>query len=344
MKNILWFLISALFLSLAVSVLANGYDKYNVAYYEAGEFGVYTETWEGTKRQLDDMGLLGKLDVKYYESPGWDKDDKVHEVIAKKLMNDKDLDLIIGMGTKAVDVLLKNNNNKTPIIGMALSDALKSGFIKNVSDTGIDNFTTRYFPKRWLMLADTFYNLTKFKNIGLLFANTPEGHVYANYKQWTNISDKYGFKVSVRYMSEEETYEEVKRGLLDLINIDKIDAFYISAILPFDFREDEACSLLKLLADNKIQAFSRDGLPHIEKGALIGLTGTDWNSVGKFHARQIKEILIDKKKPREVNFIYNNRFTLAINLKTLKYIGFDGINLGHFHLFERVFTDVCWEE
>jgi ABC-type uncharacterized transport system substrate-binding protein len=344
MKYILSFIIFIIFFCSVVSVNATERIKYKIAYYEAGEYGVYTKTWDETKNDLKKSGLLDKIEIKYYESPGWSVDNSKQEEVAKKLMADTELDMIVGMGTIAVENLLKYNNNKTPILGMGLSDALKSGFIKNLNDTGIDNFTTRHFPKRWLMLIDTFYNLVKFKNVGLLFANTSEGHVYANYKQWSYVANKYGFKISIRYVSEKEGYEEVKQALEDLIKKDKIDAFYISAILPFDFDDIRSCKLLKILYDNQIYSFSRDGLPHVKKGALLGLTGTDWVNVGKFHGKQIREILVEDKRPRDIDFVYNNRLVLAINLKTLKHIKNNKISPGHYHLFEQIFTNVCWEE
>lgn len=318
-------------------------DPYQVVYYEAGNYSVYDETWSSTVHTLKEQGLLSKLEVREYISPGWDKPNNTHDEIARDLMSRKDIDLIISMGTVASKYILKNNNNKTPVITMALSDAKRSGIVVN-NKLVARNITTRYFPNRWLIVGDTFYNLVKFKNLGLVFNDTPEGHVYANYPQWQILSKKHGFKISFRYIPMNETYGDVKEALSNLIVNSNIDAYYISSLLPFNYNDPDCVKLLQYLAENKIPTFSRDGIEHVKLGAMLGLTGTDWDSVGKFHTRQIKEILIDKKLPKEVDFIYNNRFTLALNLKTLMMVGYDSISPEYLHLFEKFFKSVEWED
>ncbi len=78
-------------------------------------------------------------------------------------MNREDINFVIAMGTAATAALLKVNNYKKPIMAMWVADPLGAGFVKNLDDSGIDNFTTRIIPNRWKIMFEIFYDVVHFK-------------------------------------------------------------------------------------------------------------------------------------------------------------------------------------
>jgi hypothetical protein len=92
----------------AVPVQASG-DTFKVGYLEGGDYWLFDRTLEATKNALKEQGWHDRIEFpeSAYFSPGWDKGEAVWNEKANELMQRKDLDLVIGMGTDATKALLQ---------------------------------------------------------------------------------------------------------------------------------------------------------------------------------------------------------------------------------------------
>ncbi|MBU1611700.1 MAG: hypothetical protein KKC99_07630, partial [Proteobacteria bacterium] len=148
-----------------------------IAYLEAGEFWLYSSTFDAFKAALAENTEFAPQ-YPIHVSPGWGapREDLIAE--AKKIMADKEIDLIIAAGTSASRVLLQVNNGTTPIIGIALADPIAAKLVLSAEDSGVDNFTCRVIPNRWKNMFRVFSDVVQFKKLGLIYPKGPEGRLY----------------------------------------------------------------------------------------------------------------------------------------------------------------------
>lgn len=333
-KFILFVLLFSIFFSFSY---AHG-KRYKIGYIEGGEYWLFDHTFASLKKAVDEKGWTNKIifPENARVSPGWDKLETLNKN-AEDLMARKDLDLIISAGTDATSAILKKNNNKTPIIALAVSSPLKSGFIKTLKDSGIDNFTTRVVEKRFERMFIIFHGVVGFKNLGLIYPDTENGRKYTNLKEAKNIASSRNFKIS-EFILKQETTADCLKALEHLIKKDQIDAFFIPSLLPFDLNKGSVDKILSFLRKNKIATFARNGSRYVKAGALMGFSSIDFTARGNFLANQLISIL-NGTKPRALNMIDNAVPKISFNLKTASEINFDP-SFDFLGSTDEIFTDI----
>ena len=304
---------------------------YKIGYIEGGEFWVFTEIKNLIQKYMNEPGHInapewnGKVeypaDAQF--SPGWDDENlKKLPEMAQRLMARDDLDLIIAAGTDATRAVLKANNNKTPIISIAVSDPIKSGFVKDENDSGIDNYTARLEPGRYKRMFRIFHDVVMFQKLGLMYPDNDSGRLYTNLDEAYQVSKERGFQV-IEYnkVSSVESNEECYEGIKYLI--DKgIDAFFIPVLNCFDWKKSDVKRLLDLLTENKIPTFAREGTKYVKSGALMGFSSIDFSQRTRFIVRKIIRIF-NGEKPRSLPMVDDAVPKISINLHVAEQIGFD---------------------
>lgn len=335
----LFFLLLGVFLAFApMPVHARDVSVKRIGYLEAGHFWLFDRTYAAFIHALDSNSAIhAEYPPDASHSPGWEPENMARlPVLAKALMQRQDLDLIVGMGTAAVKALLAANNGSTPILGMGMADPVAAGVVRDVTDSGVDNFTCQVIVDRWTTMFRVFHDVVRFKKLGVLYQNTPEGRVYAALNDVQAIAPELGFSVAeYGKLSTAETDDECRRGL-EKLREEGMDAFFIGPLNCFDWDSNDVAALLELLNDWKIPTFARDGSDFVKAGALMGFSTWNFGPTGEFLANQAVAIL-SGSAPRSISMLDRMEPTIAINLETAAKIGF------HFPLDVLVVSDEIFE-
>lgn len=297
---------------------------YRIGYLEGGSYWIFSQELDAVKKALSDMGWKDKVEFPKdaYFSPGWDEDKKPQWAeSAKKLMDRTDIDLIIAAGTDAVSALLKVNNQRTPIMGISVSDAIKSKFVLNEKDSGVDNFTVRVAPNQYKRMFEIFHDVVGFKRLGLIYPDTESGKTYTNLDDAQIVAKERGFEVIEYKNITDEKQEECLSGLRYFAD-QKVDAFFIPSLVCFDWKHSDVKALLDFLAEKKIPSFARNGTRDVKAGALMGFSSIDFSGRGKFIADKIVKIF-QGEKPRSVPMVDNAMPKISFNLHVAEKIGFN---------------------
>jgi len=301
---------------------ATAENTFKIGYLEGGKYWLFTRTFDDTKTALKQKKWLDKItfadDAMY--SPGWEAGETAWQKRAKELMTDDTLDLVIGMGTDATRALLAENTGKTPILGMGVSDAMKAGFIKSNTDSGIDNFTVRIVPGRYKRMFEIFHQVVGFKKLGLIYPDTQSGRNYTNLDNAREVAGEKGFKL-VEHILDTEKTEDCLAGLKTLVK-QGIDAFFVPSLLCFDWEKSDVDRLFDFLRKSNIPTFARNGSRDVKAGALMGFSTIDFSKRGQFLADRMIEIL-SGATPRKLIMKDDAVPTITLNIYVARQIGFD---------------------
>lgn len=299
--------------------------KYKIGYLEGGPFWTFSETMKATNLALEKMGWKDRVEFPNdaWFSPGWEKEEKPElQERARELMAQQDLDLVIAAGTAAAKALLKANNGKTPIVAICVADPVKAGLVTNEKDSGVDNFTTRIVPGEYRRMISMFHDVVQFKKLGLMYSDTENGRQYAHLEDVRHVAKQRGFElIEYNKLSSSEKTEECREGMRTLVQ-QGMDAFFITALICFDWKESDVSALLAYLAENKIPSFARDGTMHVKGGALMGFSTVDFTSRGIFTGQQVVKVL-EGVKARSLPMVDDATPKISLNLAVAAQIGFD---------------------
>jgi ABC-type uncharacterized transport system substrate-binding protein len=330
-KNVKIFLLAVVGLTV-MTVSGVCAKEYRVGYLEGGSYWTFTDTLEAIMQELaktdqwKDLGWNGSViipeDLRF--SPGWEPEKApLLEQRARELMQRNDIDLIITAGTGATTEILKANNGKTPIVAMAVADAVKSKFVLNQDDSGVDNFTVRIVPGRYERMFEIFHDVVGFQKLGLVYPDTDGGRKFSSVEDAITVAKRKGFEIeSYTDISSAETMEECMAGVKYLVTQKKIDAFFIPALNGFDWVQSDVKPIFDFLMANKIPTFSREGTKSVKAGALMGFSTYDFSGRGKFLAERIIKILLGTS-PRKLGMIDNATPKISLNIYVAEQIGFD---------------------
>jgi hypothetical protein len=205
--------------------ITNNGKKWQIGYLEGGPYANYQSilkqmivTWMDTgwiegasipksRDKIETRTLWKFLSTKiksdYLEFPAdnywtgkWDTAErgKLKKNILKRLNIKKDIDLMLCFGTWAGQDLA-NNQHSTPVMVLSASNALQSGIIKSVEDSGFDHVHAWIDPSKSERQLRLFHEITGFKRLGLAFENDLDGRSYAAVSDVFRLSRELGFEV-----------------------------------------------------------------------------------------------------------------------------------------------------
>ncbi|MCP3901184.1 MAG: ABC transporter substrate-binding protein, partial [Desulfobacteraceae bacterium] len=328
-------------------------QKWRIAYYEGGEYIEYKMTLIATLKGLMKLGWIET--VKIPELPGedtkslwnwasknlkskylffnknahfssdWKEETrkKIVDSIIKRLnWKEKNIDLIIAMGTWAAEDLA-NNKHKTPTLALAVSDALSSGIIKSYEDSGLDHLHARVDPLRYERQIQIFHDIIGFQKLGIMYEDTVRGKSYASVDKVEKIAKERGFEITRSFIPKGiEDKKEAEKSIIKCFEelCGKADAIYVT--LHMGINKDSLPLLVNIANKKDTPTFSQAGSEEVKYGFLMSISQAEFKYVGQFHAETIAKIF-NGAKPRQLSQFFEEPSKIAINLKTAENIAYD---------------------
>jgi hypothetical protein len=322
-------------------------SEFRVAYIEGNRFSSFIMTYQAVKKRLHELGVADKLefpmpDACYSPNNDLTKEEREAELarMAHDLLVRKDIDMIFAAGTDATAALLNHsgcidNENKRvrednpacqlpiPIIASSVSDAVKSGFVLNIHDSGIDNFSVGITPDGYIRMVRVFHDEVQFKKLGLLYIDSESGRQFSNVEDAQVVAKERGFSLVHQILTEPVTQAQCDTALKKMVS-QGIDAFYMSVFTCFEWGKphNDVVHNIAYLLDNKIRIFARQGSRDVKAGALMGFSSLDFSARARFVVDMMIKVM-QGSKPRNLSMIDQSLPTIALNLYTAQKIGFD---------------------
>lgn len=291
-----------------------------IAYFEPGHFWLYDSTYDAFKNALKERNVSASYPENLNFSMNWEATPEQMQDVAKKIFAAHP-DLVIAAGTAAVRALLAVNDGHTPIIGIALADPIAAGLVKNVNDSGVDNFTCEVIPDRWQSMYKAFHEVIRFKNLGIMYPAGPEGRIYAGADDALLVGRQTGFAVLEEVIPDEST-ASCQEGLRRLYERGA-DAFFIGPLNCFDWSATDPTPLIDLLNKTyQMPTFARDGSVFVQGGALMGFATWDFTPSGKNLADKAIQIF-EGRKARSLPMRAFVEPLIALNLQTARELEID---------------------
>lgn len=324
---------------------------WRVLYVEGGPFSNYQQTLAQTARGLEKLGLISNGQVAVPEdtestsgmwqwladhakgriqflrdghySADWDATARRHmkEAIIDRVRNRKDVDMIIAMGTwSGLD--MSSENLGIPVFSMSVTDAVTAGIVKSAEDSGKDNVHAQLEPGRFRRQISMFHEIFHFKKLGVPFEDTPEGRNTAAMDEIEQTAKELGIELVLRSAPLDlpdaaQAFSNLKKCVEELSK--ESDAIYLTyTSTPVE----KIPELMTPIIEAGIPSFAQAGPQLVEYGVLMSLAQASFADIGQFEAEAIAAV-VNGKKPREVNQIFEPELGLAINLKTAMRIGWN---------------------
>ena len=257
-------------------------------------------------------------------SANWDDTQRTANRAAAidRLAHGGDIDLIIAMGTWA-GLDLANNDHAVPTLVMSTSNPIEAGIIRSATDSGYDHVHAWCDPERYVRQARLFYEIARFKRLGVIYEDTPDGWTYANLNELTQVAHEQHFELVLCAapdigVSEAEALQGVQQCLAELAP--KIDAMWIGNAHR-GFKTQAMPDLLAPLFKYNVASWSVSGSVQVARGVLLSISRRDLSGLGLWTARVVAQIF-HGVKPRAIDQVYVMTSTIDINLETAHRIGF----------------------
>jgi len=325
--------------------------KWRIGYCESESFNSYTDTLAAIVKGLAELGWITGLDgfdqaVNTRDSKKiwhWLAAQKVspdlqfvadafynlkdspkgtEEKIIQRLQQEKDLDLMLAMGTRA-GVALANNRHNTNIFVFEAANAVRSGIVKSAEDSGLDHVWAHVDPQCFERQLKVFHDIVKFKKLGLVYENSEAARVYSAVSEVEKLAAGQGFGIVRDYVNEpanakdyERYYRQVGAAYAKLSK--QVDAMYVTVAC---LEENKLAELFQPFYQNKIPVFSQSGEEEVEHGALMTVSVTDEVNLGRFGADNISRCL-HGTKPRQLPQSFQSAPKLILNAEVARKIDF----------------------
>jgi ABC-type uncharacterized transport system substrate-binding protein len=258
-----------------------------------------------------------------YWSAGWDE--KVRErnkqVIIDRLNEKNDIDLMLAFGTKA-GLDMANDLHSTPTLVVSSSDAIRAGIVKSAEDSGLDHIHAKVDPRRFERQIRLFHEIVRFKKLGIAYENTPTGRTYAALEDVRKAAADLDFEVfECHTLDEVKSIRESEESVVACCQrlAPQVDAFYIT--MQNGVNVKSLPRILDPLAKHRVVTFSQSSTKEVKYGATMSLAAENYQSLGRFHAKTMVNIL-NGTKPRDLPQVFENTQQIAINLEAAKRIRF----------------------
>lgn len=327
--------------------------KWRVAYIETGPYSNYAGTLYYLLKGLESRGWVkgvdrvpftwGQLDTKSM----WDyissqKDFSAHlefvadgyyslksmpgqeSTVLKRYTEKRDADLLIVMGTVAGKLMAVDENLSNTMV-FSTSNAVKSDIVKTAALSSRPKIWAHMDPYRYKQQLQVFADIFKFKKMGLVYEDSPNGKAFAAVDDIEAVSKEKRFEVVKRLVPGAKNYEDQERYFKDLMQAHQelsaeVDGFYYAISPAPGLRPEHLYAALRPFYDKKIPVFSQLGDEDVSRGALLSIARADFSGVGQFGAEQMVKLL-NGAKADALPQIYSDTPTIALNMQVSKQIG-----------------------
>jgi ABC-type uncharacterized transport system substrate-binding protein len=249
------------------------------------------------------------------------REQTVKEII-HRLTTEKDIDLMIAMGTWAGKDLA-NNKHQTNTMVVSASDAVGAGIINSVHDSGYDHVHAYVDPYRYQRQVKVFHDMIGFQKLGVAYEDSVDGRSYAAIDMVEKVAKARNFKIERCYaVSDIADVDKREREYVDCFRklAQKVDAIYVTVHGGVSARSIP--ELVDVANSHRIPTFSQSGSEEVKWGILACLSQAGFKYVGQFHAETFAKVF-NGAMPRDLDQIFEEPKKIAINLKTAVAIGYD---------------------
>lgn len=269
----------------------------------------------------------------------------VQEALARRLTLQKDLDLLIAMGTGA-GVFLSQLDYEIPTMIFSSTNAVQSGIVRSENDSGAEHLWAHIDPGLYRRQVEVFYDLFHFKKLGVVYPHNPVARVFSAIDDVQAVASERGFQV-VEYDIVEPrdgTDDELERYYLDLTQAftalaKEVDAVYLTYGA---WRLRDLPHLLTPLYEGKIPVFSQQGADEVAHGALLSLAPVDFAGIGQFGAQNMAKVFYDIP-PRRLQQVFVHTPNIAINVEAAKKIDYK-VPFELLLLADKIYTEIAGEK
>ncbi|WP_300717913.1 ABC transporter substrate binding protein [uncultured Desulfovibrio sp.] len=331
-----------------------GDKAWRVIYVEGGPFSDYQRIFQGLALGLEERGLIENGHVPLpsdseetqgmwqwlashaggerivflpdgFYSAGWDKQqrERIRQDVLQRIRERKDVDMILAFGTWAGQDF-SAQDLPVPVIVSSVTNAVDSGIIPSVSDSGRDNLVAPIEPDRFKRQVLLFHDIFAFKTLGIAYEDTPAGRGSIALNE---IEDAAG-ELGVTLVRCTDTFDIQDANLASdrLLACHKklaeqgVEAVYLT--YNVGLQADAMRRVLQPLADARIPTFSQLGSPDVVHGALLSVAQSSITEEGRFSAGLVDAIL-KGARPRDLSPVFESPVSMALNLFMATLIGWN---------------------
>ena len=256
-----------------------------------------------------------------YYSSDWNENEweKVHASLRKRILEERDVDILLGMGV-AAGLQFADSSLGIPVMIVDPSSPEAAGIIGPGKFSNKSNVHVQKYPKRELMTLSSFYEIFGFKDLGIIVDSDPDMQNAQSFSLIKKIASELGINLhycvgSIHDSDNPESRREFLR-CRDEIK-DKIDAIYLP--LFNGIPDKNFFSYIRPLVEKDIIVISSNRIMEVKKGSLITLVEDGIEESGRFEA-DVMEKIIDGVKPEMINQNFNTNLSFALNMKTAKLV------------------------
>ncbi|MFZ7101722.1 MAG: ABC transporter substrate binding protein [Peptococcaceae bacterium] len=320
--------------------------KWRIGYCESENFITYTETLVAVVKGLEESGWVNNLagfdsvaatgdsgaiwewlatrEVSPYLEFAGDafynlrEQDVRAEDIVNRLNDRRDPDLLLAMGAQA-GYLLSNFLHDTDIFVFAASNAVRSGIIDSVHDSGKDHVWAHMDEQRFERQIKAFYDILRFRKLGMVYEDSDNARIYSAVNEVEALAREKGYEIVRYYVREPRTpeeypgyYREVQAAYNKLAT--EVDAMYVTIA---SLESTKLPQLFQPFYDHKIPVLSQLGNIEVKNGALLTVSVMDAVNIGRFGADNIIKCL-QGAKPRDLEQSFQSSPQITLNAEVAR--------------------------
>ncbi len=318
-------------------------DAFKVAYLEGDPYVNYAGSLNGIVTSLSNIGLIDSPAENGFQEGSndagvvwnWLKDhsgdklefvqDEFYQLIfmsekqkkefVRHMNEDGEVDLILVMGTAAAK-FIKENDIKTDVMIISMSNAYEAGIVNGIEYSGIDHIWAHVSPNRYYNQLNAFYNLFRFQRLGIVYEDSETGRseiAYEDIKRFVGDRDIELVEVAVSANQKEdgpELYEsKMMAGYQELVG--RVDAVYMTN--SANRTPERILEYLHPLYQQGIPVFSQTGINDVKNGATLTVVRPGFQEIGEFCANQLVQVM-NGKRPGELRQSYDESQVMCFNL------------------------------
>ncbi len=256
---------------------------------------------------LEDGFYDGKWDLKLIKQNT--------EALKKRIKEKGDVDLVWALGTVAGQDFADPSLN-IPVMVMTCTDPENSGIIGPGEFSDKKNIHVQKEVDRYKSELQMFYDIFKFKNLGVIFDDNEENLLGQAYPIVKDLSRQLGFNLKICQGpviddDKEKAQLAFSKCAKELAKVS--DAVYLP--MGNGASDSDLFTQIKPLLDKEIPTFSQTGSKEVEMGVLLSLSNNNLEQSGIFEAEVAKKIY-QGIAPEKISQYYYAPLSLSLNLQT----------------------------
>ena len=327
---------------------------WRVIYVEGGPFSDYQRILRGLTLGLQERGLIqngqvplpeGSEEVKgmwawlaanaggshvrflpdgFYSS-GWqeDKREEVRQAILERIRTRGDVDMILAFGTWAGQDFATADIT-TPVVVSSVTNAITSGIIPSIDDSGRDNLVAAIEPDRFKRQVLLFHDIFRFNKLGIAYEDTPSGRGSVALDEIEAAAAERGFELlrctDTFDVEDPNVASDRLLACHKKLATQGAEAVYLTCNIGL--QASAMNRVLEPLAEAHIPTFSQLGAPDVMHGALLSVAQTSATDEGRFSAGLMEKIM-DGTRPRDLSPVFESAVSMAMNLYMATQIGWN---------------------